>query len=288
MPPTETENQDFQRRAEQRLADHPDCTIVVKYGGNAMIDVDLKRALMGNLVLLNRAGFRIVLVHGGGPDISNALKRMGKESVFVHGLRVTDAETMEIVEMVLAGKTNKSLVSDLHVAGARAVGLSGKDGHLLEAEKQLSRGIDVGFVGAVTKVNCGILHTLMETGYIPVICSVADDGAGQTLNINADHAAGHIAAALKADELVLLTDVAGVMEDPGQPDSLLTRMNAANARDILATGKADKGMIPKLEACLTALEGGCRSVQILDGRVPDAVLNHLLGDEPTGTSVTLE
>lgn len=263
-------------------------TMVVKYGGNAMIDEDLKRAVMNDLVLLSLVGIRPVLVHGGGPEISDALKRMGKESTFVHGLRVTDAETVEIVEMVLAGKTNKGIVNLLNRAGARAVGLSGKDGRLLEARKTLSRGVDVGFVGAVTRVNPEILDVLAAAGYIPVISSVGVDEDGQTLNINADHVAGQIAGALKAEKLILLTDVAGVMGDVNDPKSFLSEMTDVQAREMLANGKADKGMIPKLEGCLMALEAGCRRAHILDGRLPNVILTEVFTDEGCGTMVVPE
>lgn len=261
-------------------------TMVVKYGGNAMVDDELKRGVMNDLVLLSLVGIRPVLVHGGGPEISEALKRMGKESTFVHGLRVTDAETVEIVEMVLAGKTNKGIVSLLQRAGAKAVGLSGKDGNLFEARKRLSRGVDVGFVGEVTRVNPELLDVLSAAGYIPVISSVGEDDEGQTLNINADHVAGQIAGALKAEKFILLTDVAGVYEDYSKPETFISEMPAARARELLAGGQVDKGMIPKVEGCLMALDGGCRRAHIIDGRVPNAILTEIFTDEGVGTMVT--
>jgi acetylglutamate kinase len=263
-------------------------TMVVKYGGNAMVDDDLKRGVMNDLVLLSLVGIRPVLVHGGGPEISEALKRMGKESTFVHGLRVTDAETVEIVEMVLAGKTNKGIVSLLQRAGAKAVGLSGKDGNLFEARKRLSRGVDVGFVGEVTRVNPELLDVLSAAGYIPVISSVGEDEEGQTLNINADHVAGQIAGALKAEKFILLTDVAGVYEDYSRPETFISEMTASRARDLLAGGQVDKGMIPKVEGCLMALDGGCRRAHIIDGRVPNAILTEIFTDEGVGTMVTAD
>jgi acetylglutamate kinase len=260
-------------------------TVVVKYGGNAMVDDTLKRSVMNDIVLLSLVGIRPVLVHGGGPDIAGALKRMGKESTFVHGLRVTDAETMEIVEMVLAGKTNKGIVSLLHRAGAKAVGLSGRDGGLFTARKKLSRGVDVGFVGEVTSVNADILDVLAAANYIPVVSTIGEDAEGHTLNINADHAAGRIAAALKAEKLILLSDVAGVYEDYNDKGTFVSQMDASGARRMLETGQVDKGMIPKVEGCLIALEGGCRRAHILDGRVPNALLTEIFTDEGCGTMV---
>ncbi|HEY3268643.1 MAG TPA: acetylglutamate kinase [Armatimonadota bacterium] len=258
-------------------------TIVVKYGGNAMVDEDLKRAVMDDIVLLSLVGVRPVLVHGGGPEISETLKRMGKESTFVHGLRVTDAETVEVVEMVLAGKTNKGIVSLLQRAGAKAVGLSGRDGDLFDARKILSRGVDVGYVGEVTSVNPEVLDVLAAAGYIPVISTVGEDEDGHALNINADHAAGQIAAALKAAKLILLTDVPGVYEDYSDKSTFLSEMTAAKAREMLASGKADKGMIPKMEGCLMALDGGCERAHILDGRVPNSILTEIFTTEGCGT-----
>jgi acetylglutamate kinase len=263
-------------------------TIVVKYGGNAMVDDDLKRAVMNDIVLLSLVGIRPVLVHGGGPEISETLKRMGKESTFVHGLRVTDKETVEVVEMVLAGTTNKGIVSLLQRAGAKAVGLSGRDGNLFEARKILSRGVDVGFVGEVTNVNPEILDVLAAAGYIPVISTVGEDEDGSALNINADHAAGQIAAALNAEKLVLLTDVPGVYEDFNDKSTFVSEMTAATAREMLVSGQADKGMIPKLEGCLKALDGGCKRAHILDGRIANSILTEIFTDEGCGTMIIPE
>lgn len=260
-------------------------TVVVKYGGNAMVDEYLKRSVMNDIVLLSLVGIRPILVHGGGPEISETLKRLGKESTFVHGLRVTDKETVEVVEMVLAGKTNKGIVSLLQRAGAKAVGLSGRDGDLFHARKKLSRGVDVGFVGEVTSVNPGILDVLAESGYVPVISTVGEDEDGNALNINADHAAGQIAAALKAEKFILLTDVAGVYEDYHDPSTFLSEMTVARAKTMLESGQIDKGMIPKMEGCLMALEGGCKRAHILDGRVPNTILTEIFTDEGCGTMV---
>lgn len=260
-------------------------TVVVKYGGNAMVDESLKRSVMNDIVLLSLVGIRPVLVHGGGPEISDTLKRLGKESTFVHGLRVTDKETVEVVEMVLAGKTNKGIVSLLQRAGAKAVGLSGRDGDLFHARKKLSRGVDVGFVGEVTSVNPHILDTLAAAGYIPVISTVGEDEEGNALNINADHAAGQIAAAVDAEKFILLTDVPGVYEDISDPSTFLSEMTADKARAMLESGQIDKGMIPKMEGCLMALDGGCRRAHILDGRVPNSILTEIFTDSGCGTMV---
>lgn len=260
-------------------------TMVVKYGGNAMVDETLKRQVMNDIVLLSLVGIRPILVHGGGPEISETLKRLGKESTFVHGLRVTDKETVDVVEMVLAGKTNKGIVSLLRHAGTRAVGLSGRDGDLFRARKRLSRGVDVGFVGEVTSVNPEILDVLSAAGFIPVISTVGEDEAGNALNINADHAAGQIAGALAAEKLILLTDVAGVLENVEDPASFLSEVTADKARRMLETGQVDRGMIPKMEGCLMALEGGCKRAHILDGREPNAILTEIFTDAGCGTMV---
>jgi len=258
-------------------------TVVVKYGGNAMVDEDLKRSVMNDIVLLSLVGIRPILVHGGGPEISETLKRLGKESTFVHGLRVTDKETVDVVEMVLAGKTNKGIVSLLQRCGAKAVGLSGRDGDLFDARKRLSRGVDVGYVGEVTSVNPEILDVLSAAGYIPVISTVGEDEEGNALNINADHAAGQIAGALKAEKFILLTDVAGVYEDYNDPSTFLSEMSVPQANRMLESGQIDKGMIPKMEGCLMALAGGCKRAHILDGRVPNSILTEIFTDQGCGT-----
>ncbi|MGV3722531.1 MAG: acetylglutamate kinase [Actinomycetota bacterium] len=258
-------------------------TVVVKYGGAAMTDASLKHQVMQDIVLMHYVGINPIVVHGGGPEVSEAMKKVGKDPVFVRGLRVTDAETMEIVEMVLAGKTNKSIVSLLQQHGTKAVGLSGKDGNLFIARKMETDGADLGFVGEVVRVNPGVLDTLVAGGYVPVICSVAAGEQGETFNINADHIAGRLAAELKAEKLVLLTDVRGILGDVSDPNSLLSQITAAEARDLIATGKVDKGMIPKVESCLMALEGGVPRAHILDGRAPHGLLTELFTNEGVGT-----
>ncbi|MFN3648646.1 MAG: acetylglutamate kinase [Armatimonadota bacterium] len=264
-------------------------TVVVKYGGAAMTDEALRHQVMQDIVLMHYVGVRPILVHGGGPEVSQAMKRAGKEPVFVRGLRVTDAETIEIVEMVLAGKTNKGIVSLLHQQGGRAVGLSGKDGNLFVAEKMRTPdGADLGFVGDVVEVNPHVLQTLVAGGYIPVICSVAVGRAGETYNINADHVAGRLAAELNAAKLVLLTDVRGILEDVSRPESLLSEITASRARELVASGVVDRGMIPKVEACLMALDGGVPRAHILDGRAPHSLLTELFTDHGVGTMIVAD
>lgn len=260
-------------------------TFVIKYGGAAMVDEALKQQVMQDLVLMHYVGLRPVLVHGGGPEITEAMKRHGKEPKFVNGLRFTDEETIEIVEMVLAGKTNKGIVSLIQRQGGQAVGLSGKDADLLVARRMLVDGADLGYVGEITKVNTGLLDLLAREGYIPVISSVAVGPEGETLNINADHVAGRVAGELKAEKLILLTDVLGILDDVADPGSLLSEIDARGARRLLETGKADRGMIPKVESCLMALEGGVPRTHIIDGRVPHALLNEVFTDRGVGTMI---
>ncbi len=262
-------------------------TIVVKYGGNAMIDETLKRAVMTDLVLMRYVGINPILVHGGGPEVSEAMARMGKEASFVDGLRVTDAETMEIVEMVLAGKTNKNIVSHLNQEGGRAVGLSGKDANLLVAVKETRRG-DIGFVGRIIQVNPDIIHTLTDGGYIPVISSVAVGTDGASYNVNADTVAGELAGALGATKLILMTDVEGVRRDPKDPASLVSQITLDEAQEMLDSGAADKGMIPKLEACLSALDAGVDRAHVIDGRRPHALLIEIFTDAGIGTMICRE
>ncbi|MBI3945747.1 MAG: acetylglutamate kinase, partial [Armatimonadetes bacterium] len=253
------------------------------YGGNAMIDAALKEAVITDVVLMHYVGMRPILVHGGGPEITDAMKRMGKEATFVNGLRVTDSETMEIVEMVLAGKTNKSIVSLINRKGGRAVGLSGKDGSLIVAGKR--PGPDLGFVGDVTRINPEIIHVLVEKGFIPVVCSVAIGEEGESYNINADHVAGQLAAALGAVKLIMLTDVEGIYEDFSDKGSLVSHLAPERARAMVTSGQIEKGMIPKVEACLMALEGGVERAHVIDGRLPHATLIELFTDRGIGTMI---
>ena len=259
-----------------------DKIIVIKYGGNAMISEDLKMQVMEDIVLLWLIGVKPVLVHGGGPEISDMLKKVGKKSEFVEGLRVTDKETAEIVQMVLAGKINKQLVNLLGEHGGNAIGISGIDGHLIEAEVKDER---LGFVGEITNVNVQPILDLIEKGYIPVVSTVGCDNEGNVYNINADTAASYIAGAMKAERLITMTDIPGILRDVNDPDSLIKRVNIKEARQLFEDGIVTGGMIPKVECCIEAVERGVRRVTILDGRVPHAVLLELLTDEGAGTMV---
>lgn len=256
--------------------------IVVKYGGNAMISEELKLQVMEDLVLLTLIGIKPVLVHGGGPEISDMLKKVGKQSEFVDGLRVTDKETAEIVQMVLAGKINKQLVNLLGEFGGNAVGISGIDGHLIEARVKDER---LGFVGEITRVNVQPILDLIEKEYIPVVSTVGCDKEGNVYNINADTAASYIAGAMKAERLITMTDIPGILRDVNDPDSIIKKVTTEEARQLFDEGVISGGMIPKVECCIDAIEKGVRRVTILDGRVPHALLLELLTDEGAGTLV---
>ena len=255
-------------------------TIVVKYGGNAMINEELKNDVMQDLVLLNTIGIRVVLVHGGGPEISGMLKRVGKESKFVNGLRVTDEETVEIVQMVLAGKINKTLVNHLQNSGGRAIGLTGTDGHLIEAEM---KNPELGYVGEITKINIDPVNDLLEKGYIPVISTIGCDSEGNIYNINADTAAARIAAALGAESLILMTDIVGLLRDKNDESTLISSVCVSEAPLLMREGIISGGMIPKIECCVEAIRQGVNKVFIIDGRVPHALLMETLTDEGIGT-----
>ena len=259
-------------------------TIVVKYGGNAMVDDALKAAVMQDVILMRYVGINPILVHGGGPEISDAMHRLGKTPHFVGGLRVTDAETMEIVEMVLTGKTNKGIVSQLNQQGGQAVGVSGKDGNLIVAERETTKG-DIGFVGRVTQINPALIHTLTGAGYIPVISSVAIGAQGESYNVNADTVAGELAAALGASKLIMMTDVDGIYQDFSDKETLIGEMTAKDARQLITDGHVDKGMIPKVEACVTAVQGGVERAHIIDGRRPHALLIEIFTHEGVGTMI---
>jgi acetylglutamate kinase len=261
-------------------------TIVIKYGGNAMTDDRLKVSVLRDVVLLRYVGMNPILVHGGGPDISGMMKRMGKEPQFVGGLRVTDEETMEIVEMVLAGRTNKGIVSIINTHGGRAVGLSGKDANLIEAEKKGGE-VDLGLVGEVKGINPEILKTLTSEGYIPVISSVAIGPSGESLNVNADHIAGSIAAAVSATKLIMLTDVAGILGNKDDASTLCSALSRNEAERMIASGKIDKGMIPKVEACITALQGGVERAHIIDGTKSHSLLMEIFTESGIGTMIEL-
>jgi len=259
--------------------------IVIKYGGHAMSDENLKRSVMQDIALMHYVGLRPIVVHGGGPEIDALMKKCGYEPSFVKGLRVTDEEAIELVEMSLAGKTNKSLVSLLNAQGASAVGLSGKDANLIVARKLESDEGDLGFVGEILGVNAPFIEMLSDQGYVPVICSVATGQHGETFNVNADHAAGAIAAALQATKLIVLSDVSGVYEDFDDPSTLLTELDVQSVNKLLATGKAGKGMIPKLEACIAAVQSGVPRAHLINGRQLHALLIEVFSDAGVGTMI---
>jgi acetylglutamate kinase len=262
-------------------------TVVVKYGGNAMLNEELKADVMKDIVLLSTIGIHVVLVHGGGPEINHMLERVGKESKFVNGLRYTDEETMEIVQMVLTGKLNKDIVGILLQEGGNAVGLSGVDGGLLRAKKITSAGQDLGFVGEVTSVHPEILQSLLLQGFIPVVSTVAIGEYGDLCryNINADTAAAKIAVALGAEKFVQLTNVPGVLKDMNDPDSLIQRIPHDAVNGYIEDGVIAGGMIPKVQCCMTALEGGVKRTHIIDGRVPHSLLIEMFSDRGVGTMI---
>ena len=264
-------------------------TIVIKYGGNAMTEERLKKSFARDVVLLKLVGMNPVIVHGGGPQIDDLLKRVGKKGEFVQGMRVTDAETMEIVEMVLVGKINKEIVGLINLHGGRAVGLSGKDASLLRARKRLHKmpdgtSVDIGLVGEVEAINPEPIRLLEENGFIPVIAPVGVGAAGETYNINADLVAGDVAAALFAEKLIHLTDVPGINGEDGRLISTLTKREAER---LIKAGVIDGGMLPKVESSLRALTGGAQKAHIIDGRVPHAILLEVLTKEGIGTEIVL-
>lgn len=255
--------------------------IVVKYGGNAMLNEELKSAVMNDIVLLSLIGIRVVLVHGGGPEITETLKAMGKTSTFVEGRRVTDEETAGVVQMVLAGKINKSLVNRIGAIGGKAMGLCGLDGRMIRAEA-----LDMdqwGYVGNITQVDPQPVLDVLAMGYIPVVATVGYDDAGNVYNINADTAASRLAGVLKAECLISLTDIAGIMRDKDDPDSLIPRLHVSEAPQLVHEGVISGGMIPKVECCIEAIRRGVKKVFIIDGRVPHAILMEILTDEGIGT-----
>ena len=257
-------------------------TVVIKYGGNAMINEELKQQVMEDIALLWLIGVKVVLVHGGGPEISHIMKRLGKEAVFIDGLRVTDKETVDIVQMVLAGKINKTLVNLIQMKGGHAVGLSGIDGGILEAKIKDER---LGFVGEITKVRPQPIQDLLEKNYIPVVSTVASDRQGNTFNINGDTAAAYLAGALGAERLIMMTDISGILMDKDDPATLIPRITVSEARNLYDQGIISGGMIPKVDCCIEALEHGVDNVVIMDGRIPHSILMELLTDEGAGTMV---
>ncbi|MFB0920322.1 MAG: acetylglutamate kinase [Oscillospiraceae bacterium] len=254
--------------------------IVVKYGGNAMINYELKRAVMGDIVLLSLIGVKVVLVHGGGPEISDTLKQMGRDSQFIDGLRVTDKDTAEVVQMVLAGKISKNLVNLIGNMGGRAIGLSGMDGHMIEAEKLSD---ELGYVGEITSIDPRPILDVLDKGYIPVVSTIGCDKDGNSYNINADTAASRIAGTLKAESLVSMTDISGLLRDKDDPKSLIPVVNVSEAPQLMREGVISGGMIPKVECCIEAIRRGVKRVFIIDGRVPHSILIETLTDEGIGT-----
>lgn len=258
-------------------------TVVVKYGGNAMINDQLKEQVMEDIVLLWLIGVKIVLVHGGGPEINELMSKLGKKPEFVDGLRVTDKETVDIVQMVLAGKVNKTLVNLLQMKGGHAIGISGMDGLLIEAQTKDER---LGYVGEIKKIRIKPVTDLLEKGYIPVVSTVGCDKQGNAYNINGDTAAAHIAGALGAERLIMMTDIAGILRDKDDVSTLIPEITVPQAKKLYAEGIISGGMIPKVDCCIEAIEKGVENVVIMDGRVPHAILMELLTDEGAGTMVS--
>lgn len=262
-------------------------TVVIKYGGSAMEDEALRKSTADDIVLMKYVGMNPVVVHGGGPAITDTLKRLGIASQFHKGHRVTDLESVRVVEMVLAGAINKEIVSLLSLAGGEAVGLCGKDGNLLHARRiQMEDGSDIGYVGEIIGVRHRIIKVLCEAGFIPVIAPIATDAGGTTWNVNADTAAGEIAAALQAEKLVFLTDMPGILRDVNDPESLIQELNYDAIQELKRTGAIASGMIPKVDACLKGLEAGVRRIHIIDGRVAHALLLEIFTVKGLGTLVT--
>ena len=256
--------------------------VVIKYGGNAMINETLKQQVMEDIALLWLIGVKVVLVHGGGPEISETMKKLGKEAKFVDGLRVTDKETVDIVQMVLAGKINKTLVNLIQMKGGHAMGLSGIDGGIIEATMKNEA---LGYVGEITKIRPQPIEALLEKNYIPVISTVASDRQGNTYNINGDTAAARIAGALGAERLIMMTDIAGILQDKDDPTTLIPHITVEEAKALYASGVISGGMIPKVDCCIDALAHGVDNVVIMDGRIPHSILMELLTDEGAGTMV---
>ena len=269
-------------------------TVVIKYGGHAMVNDDLKQAVIKDVILMKLIGINPVIVHGGGPEITDMLKRLNIPSAFVGGCRVTDPATMEIVEMVLVGKINKEIVALINRHGGKAVGLSGKDGNLIQAVKKMGKSVDsdgreslqdIGFVGDVKNINPEIIQTVTGEGYIPVVAHVGAGEEGESYNINADYVAGEIAASLNADKLILLTDVEGIFEDYSNKDSLISELKIGEVEEKIARGVISGGMIPKVECCVQALRSGVATTHILDGRIPHSILLEVFTDRGIGTMV---
>ena len=260
--------------------------VVVKYGGSAMIDDEIKMSVIQDIAMMKRIGMRPVVVHGGGNSITSLMERLGKKASFVDGLRVTDGETAQIAEMVLSGSISKELVQCLQGQGINAVGINGKDGDTLIARKKLNNGKDLGFVGEVMKVNTALLDSLMANDFVPVVAPIGTDFSGNTYNINADYAASAIAGALHAQKLVFLTDVEGILKDKDDPSTILSQLTLAEAENFIADGTISGGMIPKAQCCMDGIKQGVQSVHILDGRIPHSLLLEIFTNEGIGTMMT--
>ena len=261
---------------------HTNEIVVIKYGGNAMINEQLKQQVMEDIVLLWLIGVKVVLVHGGGPEINDLMNKLGKKAEFVDGLRVTDKETVDIVQMVLAGKVNKTLVNLLEMKGGKAMGISGMDGRLIEAEIKDER---LGYVGKITKVHISPVIDLLEKGYIPVVSTIGCDKQGNAYNINGDTAAAFIAGALGAQRLIMMTDIDGILRDKDDPSTIIPHLTISEINQLKRQGIISGGMIPKVDCCIEAIENGVKNVVIMDGRVPHSILMELLTDEGAGTMV---
>ncbi len=261
-------------------------TVVIKFGGNAMVDEELKASFASDIVLMRYVGIKPVIVHGGGPQITEFMDRLSMEVRFVDGHRVTDAAAMEVVKMVLVGKINKEIVSLINGHGDLSVGLSGEDGRMLMVRKKEARGEDLGFVGEVMGVNPRVLERLTQEGFIPVVASIGVDAEGRSYNVNADHAAGALAVALRADKLIYLTDVDGIYRDLGDPSTLISELNMTQAHELIEAGSMSRGMLPKLRSCLEALRGGVKRAHIVNGTVRHALLLEIYTPEGIGTMLT--
>ena len=258
--------------------------IVVKYGGSAMVDENLKKRVIEDVTLLKLVGFKPIIVHGGGKEISRWVSKVGMEPKFINGLRVTDEPTMELAEMVL-GKVNKELVQMVESLGVRAIGLSGKDGGLLNVTKKYSNGEDIGYVGEIQKVNADILWDLLDKDFLPIVCPIGLDDSFHTYNINADDAACAIARAMNAEKLAFLTDIEGVYKDPNDPATLISELQISEAKDFIEKGYIGGGMLPKLNNCIDAIENGVSRVHILDGRIPHCLLLEIFTNKGIGTAI---
>ena len=265
------------------IQDYYGQTVVVKYGGNAMVNPELKEQVMEDIVLLWLTGVKVVLVHGGGPEISDMMSKLGKKAEFIDGLRVTDKETVDIAQMVLSGKINKTLVNLIQMKGGKAMGVSGIDGRLIEAKPKNEK---LGYVGEIENINIGPVLDLLEKGYIPVISTIGCDGYGNVFNINGDTAAACIAGALKAERMIMMTDIAGILKDKDNPETLIPKITVKEAERLFKDGVISGGMIPKTDCCIKAIECGVKNVVIMDGRIPHSILMELLTDEGAGTMVT--